>query len=145
MRSRGDRNDTLPPLSLPHVIENRDLSGRLHDATEAAEIWQGGGHATLAMATILRTVGATDGAAPGSDDGVREVDRRRLRSSWGRRPVLPTRAGGQLVLADFRGLQQSERILLEFSSAILLLRREGRNVSISRIHNHRRPPARPQV
>src|SRR2546426_983741 len=54
MRRRGDRDDALPALSLTDVIENRDLLTRLHDATEAAEIWQGGVHTTLAVATVLR-------------------------------------------------------------------------------------------
>src|SRR5882672_4403384 len=108
MRRGGDRDDALPALSLTHVIENRDLSTRLHDPTEAAEIWQGGVHTTLAVATILRAVGATDDAAPRSDDRVREVVRRRFRPSGRRRPVLSGLASGQLVFAHFRGLQESE-------------------------------------
>ena len=63
MRRRGDRDDALPALSLTDVIENRDLPTRLHDPTEAAEVWQGGVHTTLAVAAILRAVGAADDTA----------------------------------------------------------------------------------
>src|SRR5687768_4163182 len=47
MRSVGDRDEAIPPLSLPRVVENRELSAGLHDATETAEIRQGGAQTTL--------------------------------------------------------------------------------------------------
>src|SRR5712691_10302474 len=47
MRRRRDRDHTLPPLSLPGVVENRNLSARLYDATEPGEVRQRRNHTPL--------------------------------------------------------------------------------------------------
>jgi short-subunit dehydrogenase len=50
----------LPALTLAHVVKNRNSTGRLHDAAEAAgrgaELGQSAGQATIRQRAILRTI-----------------------------------------------------------------------------------------
>src|SRR5215470_13543816 len=95
MRVVGERNDALPSLSLAGVVENRHTLRRLHDLKVetgvAAKVRQGRGHASLAEAAILRTIGSIDRAtasATAAGRANRDVVRWRLGSSWGGRSVL---------------------------------------------------------
>ena len=54
--------------------------------------------------------------------------------------MLPARASGQAIPANVRGLEEGELILAYGVPPLLRLRREGRNSSIRRVHNQRRPP-----
>src|SRR5439155_23644150 len=96
MRAVRQRDDTLPGLSLPGVVEDRHAAPRLHDLREeagaAAEVRQTHGHTPLAHAAVFRTVGPIE--VPGG------IMRRSLQASrrWrpiGRapRPLLPVLAG----------------------------------------------------
>src|SRR4030095_4370552 len=107
----GDWDNSLPALSLTHVVENRDVPLGLHDPTEAAEIRQRRRQTTFAQDAILWAVGAIDAAAPAPDDPLHDVGRRHFCTSRRWRAVLPACASEQLVLAHIRGLKEGECIL----------------------------------
>src|SRR5436309_3129669 len=79
MRPPVYRDDTVPPLSLTRVVENRHRSRRLHDLTEPAEIWQDGCHTTFRISSIFWAVGPIDVATAGKKVA-RWVLRQRLQS-----------------------------------------------------------------
>src|SRR5438034_4427153 len=131
MRSVRHGDDALPSLPLAGVVENRHGARRLHNLKEEAsgttKIGQAGSHTTLRQAPVLWTIGPIEGPAPGGAG--RRIVRRRLRSPRRRRPVLPTRAGGYLVLAGVCGLQEGELIVANCVVHLLRFRREGRDSS----------------
>src|SRR3989442_11035251 len=92
MRGRRD-GDAARPCLYPHVVEDRDVAGSLHNSTEAADkiakIRQGTVQTALAEAAVLRAIGSADNRTQAA-----QVHRRRLLPSRGHRSVLSARAHG---------------------------------------------------
>ena len=142
-RSVGHRDDPLPTLPLPGVVEDRHGLRRLHDLQEvpgrAPEVGQPGRHAPLAEAAILRAVGPVE--RPARRGARRRIERRRLVPARRRRAVLAARAGRQVVAADRGGLQQRELVLAGGVAPRLRLGHQRRDSAVGRIDDQRRPPA----
>src|SRR3989442_12310890 len=79
MRGRRD-GDAARPCLYPHVVEDRDVAGSLHNSTEAADkiakIRQGTVQTALAEAAVLGAIGSVDNRTQAA-----QVHRRRLLSS----------------------------------------------------------------
>src|SRR5262245_50045822 len=95
-RAVADGDNALPPLTLPHVIENRHGSWRLYDTPETAEIRQDRGHATLRHAAVLWIIDSIDVGGAGTP---RDFPYER----W-RRPILSATTARLLILGSGRGL-----------------------------------------
>src|SRR5207244_5591392 len=94
MWTRANRDDPVPSLALPRVIEDRHGSWRLRYLAESTDIRQGSGHAPLGQASILGAVG------PIEPTGV--VVRRRIPSPRGKRARLALGTGvGRRASARF--------------------------------------------
>src|SRR5215510_1149990 len=111
----------LPALALPHVIEDRDAAGRLHDAAEAAaergaEFGEAQGQTALRERRIFRIVMAVVAR--------RVVARRRFGATRRRfRIVLSAVTRRLFVLARGGRLQHRETIFAIGSGELLRLRR----------------------
>src|SRR5438093_5928053 len=94
MRAAVDGNNALPSLALSHIIENRHRCWRLNDTTEATEIGQHRGHATLRHAAVLWIMDSIEVVAA--------VTRSRFLSQRRSRPILASSPAFVLVLAIAR-------------------------------------------
>src|SRR5262249_29863054 len=99
MGTAVDRNNALPPLALPHIIENRHGCLSLNDTPEAAEIGQYCRHATLRHTAVLWIIHSIEVAGA--------VTRRRFLAPRRRRSIRSSSAALFFVLACGRGLQES--------------------------------------
>src|SRR5436190_13133269 len=81
VRTRVDRDDTLPTLALANVVGDRHGSGRLHNPAVSAHIGQRGAHAAFRQAAVLWTVRAIEPIGVVLGSGLRP-----LRRAW---PILP--------------------------------------------------------